>query len=273
MTSIGGFKSAPAANGLKRGLSVAAITLCLTLGALAPARSVAAATSPFDAPLKVVRVPLPRDADNPKSRPKVSCFYFQRFMVKEVDLGEVGAQQLSILPTPAGPAKVACREANGPGERVVDPKDWSGYFDGVRGAYVIFTSGDGWNGGMGFAVYSAATGKKVFDDTYRSRFQSLEPAPAGLTLRYLRVYAAQCSIGSDAAGCWRQIRRATGLTDSMPPDCAALYVGETRRTPKFAARARNDPTVVDYPVTVAVRGDAATITPASAKAAACRPAD
>jgi hypothetical protein len=233
----------------------------------------AAAPSPFDAPLKVVRVALPPDRDNPQARPKVSCFYFPRFLVKEIDLGEVGAAQLSILPLAAAPAKTPCRQQNSPGERVVAPTDWTGYFDGVRGGYVIFSAEDGWNGGMGFAVFSAATGKKVFDDAVKTRFEGLDATSSGLKLRYLRVYAAKCSLIADRAGCWQAIRQATGLTSATAPGCAALYAREAKRTPSFAAQVRNDPTVIDYPVTVTVEGAAAKITPASGKANACRPAD
>jgi len=244
------------------------------LAVLAPAiADAAAASSPFDAPLKVVRVPLPRDPGIPKSRPKISCFYYPRFMVKEIDLGEVGAEQLSILPTPGGSAKTECRQANSPGEHVVDPKNWSGYVEGVKGDYVIFSADDGWNGGMGFAVYGAASGKKLFDDAVKSRLQSLAATPTSLTLRYLRTYSAKCSIDADAAGCWRQIRQATGLSSAAPPDCAALYAREARRTPKDAAQVRADPTVIDYPVTVMIQAGGATIAAASGKAAGCRPAD
>ena len=250
------------------------MVLSFALAMLAPlACAAAAAPSPFDTPLKVARVALPRDPEFPQANPKVSCFYFPRFMVKEIDMGEVGANQLSILPTPSGSSKTTCRQANGPDERVVDAKDWSGYFGGVKGDYVIFSGDDGWNGGMGFAVYRAATGKKLFDDAYKTRFQSLEASPSGLTLRYLRVYAAQCSLNADAAGCWRQVRQETGLAGAAPPDCAALYAREVRRTPREAAQVRADPTVVDYPVTVTIQGGAKTLTRASGEAAGCRPAD
>jgi len=241
-----------------------------SLGAAAGA---APAPSPFDKPLSTERVPLPRDPDNPKGRPKVSCFRFARFVVKEVDLGEVGADQLSIIPLAGAGAGVRCQRANVAGERVVAPTDWSGYYQGVKGDYVVFSSGDGWEGGMGFALYDARNGRMVFDDAYKTAIHSLQAGPAGLTMRYVRVYRAKCSLRGDAAGCWRQIKLDTGLTAPAPPDCMAAYAREARRTPKLAEEVRKDPTVIDYAVTVSVHADAKTIAPVTGKAAACRPAE
>ena len=234
---------------------------------------VAAAPSPFDKPVKVLRVPLPPDPDNPGTRLRVSCFYFPRFVVKEVDFGEVGAQQLSIIPGAGGPAKIACRQANVPGEKVVAVKDWSGYFDGAKGDYVVFRADDGSNGGMGFAVYDARTGKKLFDDAFKTEIQAIEPTPSGLTLSYRRVYLAKCSLNAGGAGCWGQIKRATGLTAAAPPDCNAAYAREARRTPKLAQSVRTTPTVVEYPVSAVIQGGAGKITPVSGPAATCRLAD
>jgi hypothetical protein len=191
-------------------------------------------------------------------------------MVKEVDLGEVGASQLSVLPGSGSPL---CRQANAPGERVISPTTWSGYFAGVRGDYVIFTADDAWNGGMGFAVFSAQSGQKLLEDAYKTRFQSAQASPAGLALRYRRVYAAKCSIMADAAGCWGHVRKETGLPAATPPDCRAAYAREARRTPKLAAQVRNDPTVIDYEVLASVQGGHPVIRPAAGPPVDCRLAD
>jgi hypothetical protein len=243
---------------------------CAVLWLACAAPSLGATPSPFDPPLKIVRAPLPRDADNPRSRPKVSCFYFPRFMVKQVDLGEEGAAQLSILP---GAPATACRQANAPGERVISPDDWTGYFDGVRGDYAVFTAEDGWNGGMGFAVFDARTGRKVFDDAAKARFRSVQASSDGLVLRYRRVFTPKCSLIVDRAGCWRAIRRQTGLAGDRPPDCSAAYDREARRTPKFAAQLRDDPTVIDYEALATLRNSHATIRTAPGDLATCHPAD
>jgi hypothetical protein len=244
--------------------------LALGLGLVTPGPGYGAPPSPFDPPSKTVHTLLPRDRDNPQSRPKVTCAYFPRFMVKEIDLGEVGASQLSVL---TGSGSPPCRQANAPGERVVSPTTWSGYFAGAKGDYVIFTADDGWNGGMGFAVFSAQSGRKLFDDTYKTRFQSVQTSAAGLVLRYRRVYAAKCSIAADAAGCWAKVRKDTGLSAAAPPDCRAAYAREARRTPKLAAQVRGDPTVIDYEALVTLQGGHPVIRPASGPPADCRLAD
>lgn len=225
------------------------------------------AAGPFDAPLRTVRSPLQRDPDNPQARPKLTCAYFPGFMVKQVDLGEEGAAQLSILPTPAA----ACRRANAPGEMVISPTDWTGYFDGVRGGYVLFTAEDGWNGGMGFAVFDARTGAKLFDDAAKGEFRAMVAAPDSLTLRYRRVFAAKCSVAASAS-CWKQIEADTGLS-AAPPPCAAAYAHEARRTPKLAKEVRNDPTVVEYDIVATVGAPNLAIRPATGRAAACAPAE
>ena len=233
--------------------------------------SAVCAPSLFDPPVKVVRVPLPRDPDNPGAKARVSCFYFPGFMVKEVDLGEVGAESLSI--TPAGGGRTpACRRPPSAQERVIPGADWSGYFDGVKGGYVFFSADDGWNGGMGFAVFRAADARKLFDDAAKTGFRSVRATPTGLALTYTRVYAAPCSLSDPSAGCWARIKQATGLAGAAP-DCAAAYAREQKRTPAIAKQVLKDPTVIDYDVRLTVQGAAKTITPVTGNAITCRPAD
>jgi hypothetical protein len=246
------------------------IMFMAALATLAAAQAMAA-PSPFDRPLRVVRVPLPRDADNPSARARVSCFYFPRFMVKEVDLGEVGAEQLSIVPAPDQSRAPVCQRANRPGEHVVPMTAWSGYFDGVKADYIVFSAGDGWNGGMGFAVFDARTGAKLFDDAAKGEFRAMVAAPDSLTLRYRRVFAAKCSVAASAS-CWKQIEADTGLS-AAPPPCAAAYAHEARRTPKLAKEVRNDPTVVEYDIVATVGAPNLAIRPATGRAAACAPAE
>ena len=85
----------------------------LLLGAaLAPSAASAAATpSLFDPPLETKTILLPPSATAAKT--KLTCRYYQRFMVKEIDEGEVGAAQLSIVPVAAESAKPACQRAKG----------------------------------------------------------------------------------------------------------------------------------------------------------------
>jgi hypothetical protein len=247
------------------------IAILAALLAQSAAAMAAPTASPYDPPLRTVRVALPKDRDNPQAKPEVTCAYFSDFMVKQVDLGEVGAAQLSIVPSAAA-SPPTCRRDNVAAERVVSPDAWTGYFEGAKGRFVIFSAEDGWNGGMGFAVIDARTGRKLFDDAYKIRIDTLSADAASLTMNYRRVYAAKCSLKADTAGCWRRITNATGLTGAAP-DCADAYAREARRTPKFARQVRDDPTVIDYDVSLRIDSQGTRLVPASGHAAVCRPAD
>ena len=228
----------------------------------------ASADALFDKAVKVVRQTLPKDPGILSDKRRLSCHYYQSFMVKEVDMGEVGADQLSILPIAAGEKRPDCKRDNAPNEKVVDPKDWSGYFRGAKGGYVFFDAADGWNGGMGFVVY-APSGKKVFEDAVKI-WKSVDAKGGNLTLKYTRVFAAKCSLRADAKGCWRQIKTDTGLGGNAP-DCNAAYERERKRTPQFAQQIIGVPTVVDYEVETVIATDASMIKPVSGKALGCRP--
>jgi hypothetical protein len=250
-------------------LTLLAAVILASLACLSGAR---ASAGLFDAPTKLVRLPLPADPANPEAKAQLSCFYFPHFMVKEVDLGEIGAEQLSLTPIASGQEEPACRSENSTGEKIVSSDDWSGYFWGVKGGYVFFGAEDGWNGGTGFAVFSAADAKKVFEDAAKT-WASIERTAAGLTMRYQRIYGASCSLRSDEAACWQQIKRDTGLSAASAPDCAATYAAEQKRTPAFAQQVLADPSVFDYDVRVTIDAGAAKIVPVSGKALACRPAE
>ena len=248
------------------------LVLSLVLFLLALPCPVRAADSLFDAPIKLVRLPLPADPANPQAKAQLSCFYFPRFMVKEVDLGELGSEQLSITPVAQGAKRPVCKRENIDSEIVIPGDEWSGYFWGVKGGYVFFSAEDGWNGGMGFAVFDM-NAKKLFEDTAKT-WHSIQAVGPGATLRYQRVYEAPCSLkGEDGAGCWQQIQQDTGLAHAIEPDCSAAYEAEQRRTPTLAQQVLTDPTVFDYEVAVSLGPPGHTIKPAGDKILACRPAE
>ncbi len=244
----------------------ALILLCSLLPASALARDKDAAGL-FDKPAKVAKVPLPTDPQFPKTKPVVSCSYFKGFAVKAIDRGEVGAE-LSIVPLAGGAEAYQCREAAASGEIAIS-ENWSGYFKGAKGTYIFFDAADGQNGGLGFAIFSP-DGKKLFDDTAKS-WHAADLKPSGLALRYTRVYAAECSLYADPAGCWAKVRQATGLTQGPAPDCAAQYKAEEKRmkgTPN-QAKVASIPSAVDYEAVVTLEGGQSTISAGEGKVA-CR---
>src|SRR5260370_28648838 len=107
---------------------------------------------PFTTPLSKKVVNLARSESLPGRRAKVTCYFFAHFMVKEVDLGEKGADRLAIVPVEKGKT-TRCTKSQDPAEKVVKADEWSGYFKGVKDNFVFFNADDGMNGGMPFAVY------------------------------------------------------------------------------------------------------------------------
>ena len=243
------------------------ILLCALLPASAMAKDKDAAGL-FDKPAKVAKVPLPADPLNPQAKPVVTCSYFKDFAVKEINRGEVGAE-LSIIPLSGGGEAYKCREAAAPGE--IATKDWSGYFKGAKGAYVFFDAEDGHNGGMGFAIFGGADGKKLFDDTAMDLHAvDLKPAGAGAALHAGSTRrAARSTPIPPAAG--RRSRQATGLTQATAPDCAAQYKAEEKRmkgTP-HQAKVAALPSVVDYEAVATLDAGQVKISAAQGKVA-CR---
>jgi hypothetical protein len=248
------------------------------------------ASSVFDPPLDTQKKAVPAMKDKPKAT--LTCSYYPHFMVKQIDEGEVGAAQLSIVPSDTL-HKAPCQRANMATEKVIDPRDWSGYFEGVKGDYVFFNAEDGVNGGLGFAVFST-DGKKVLEDVALGDLASAAIDGATLTLRYKRNFAGDCSAPHAGEACWTKIAAATGLDPHAPPDCAAGYTKAKNELAKGRCEADKKPvaacmpaalkeieaqhwdeanSIVVYDVeTVVAPGQAASIKPLGA-ASACHPSD
>jgi hypothetical protein len=257
----------------KSGFCLFACTIAL--GLLAGNASAKDAAGLFDKPLKVVRVALPRDKDNPQAKPEVRCSYYPEFMIKEIDLGEIGAFQLSIIPG----RDTACMRKNAANEKIVSPNDWTGYFKGVSGDYIFFDAEDGWNGGLGFAVFTPDA-KKLFDDVAKDWAMVAAVAPPGpagiksghaLALRYTRIFGAKCSLAArNGDACWAKIEHDTGLAGPMP-DCRADYAREQKRTPN--ADVLNDPTAIEYDSATTIAFNGVHVTAVSGKQPVCKPED
>jgi hypothetical protein len=196
---------------------------------------------------------------NPQAKPKRTCTYYPGFVVKEIDMGEVGAADMSITAI-HGEAPKCERDITH--EVNIDPETWSGYFKGAKGDFVFFDSGDGWNGGMPFAVFNGKTGRKLLSDTRKGdTYGAIEAADGTLTLRYRRVWLAPCSLMADAKGCWKKIVAVTSLAESARPDCAAAYHKEMERTPKFASDIPAMASMISYEVETRHAGGKLSITP------------
>ena len=112
----------------------------------------------FDKPVRKQRVGLRRTPNQLTDRARVTCYFFSNFMVKEVDMGEVGAERLGIVPVkPQSTGK--CVRARGKEEIVIPAEQWSGYLMGVKEDYVFFSGSDLWNSSSPFAIFDSRTGK------------------------------------------------------------------------------------------------------------------
>jgi hypothetical protein len=194
-------------------------TLCLLVAAAGPL----VFTSGTEAPQKVERVDLPPAcAVCPPGR--VTCSHYQGFMVREVDLGEMGAAALAIVPLPRkGPAPTCSRDRV-PGELPVTggAENFFGYFEGARGRFAFFRSEErDEEGRWSFAAFDASTGRRVLLGSALGEVRVTGRGPR-VGLSFLQRSAAPCSplVGGDA--CWQRIRAELGVGDPLP-DCAAAY--------------------------------------------------
>jgi hypothetical protein len=191
----------------------------------------------FDKPLSKKVVDLSRSRPKPQDqiRAKVTCYYFPGFMVKEVDMGEKGAERLAIVP--GSSASAPCTRARSQTEKVI--KDWSGYVKGVKGNLVFFDADDGWNGGMGFVVYDAKTMKRLFEDVAQGDLKFSGPGTPKVTLRYMRVVDAECDVTKEQATCWPRIQKKFGLETLAAPDCNAGYEKSAQELAKGRCQAQS----------------------------------
>ena len=201
------------------------------------AGSIARAGS-FDTPVLKKTVDLGPARYNPRTHGKVNCYFFHDFMVKEVDMGEKGAERLAIVPAVKGQGHI-CSRLREPGEKTINPDDWSGYFKGVKGNLVFFDADDGWDGGMGFEVFDSKTGKKLWDDVALGDIDLDIGADKSVSLRYTRIVDGGCIMPKDPTACWQKISTKLGLANAAAPDCLAGYEKSAQDTAKGRCQAQN----------------------------------
>ena len=174
---------------------------------------------------------------NDQTRAKVTCYYFSGFMVKEVDMGEKGAERLAIVPVRKNEMHT-CSRLLDPGERKISSDDWSGYFMGVKGRLVFFSADDGWNGGLGFAVFDSRTARKIFDDVALGNLD-FSDAGTNTSFRYTRVVDGGCIIPKEQSACWDKIKSKLALGAASMPDCNGGYEKSAQDLAKGRCQAQN----------------------------------
>ncbi|HWZ46128.1 MAG TPA: hypothetical protein VNW97_21830 [Candidatus Saccharimonadales bacterium] len=244
--------------------------------------------SSFDQPVRKQTVDLGPSPDVPGTHARVNCYFFPEFMVKEVDMGEVGAERLGILPvTPQSSGK--CVKTADAAEKTIRSDDWSGYFMGVKKNYVFFAAADRINSALPFAVFDAGSGKKLFEDSAKADINFTALADGGLSISYLRVVGEDCFILKEA-NCWERMRAKYGLGKAAAPDCQKGYTASAdslakdrcsdqkdklacaaKEIPLALQQMNQSPSVISYQVEVAL-GAAPVIKPTGGEIS-CWPAD
>jgi hypothetical protein len=182
-----------------------------------------ALTESFDKPVHKTVVNLGRSPylmPNDPAQIQLSCFYYQDFMVKELNNpGLKGVRWVTATPV-INEAAPPCRLAHAPAERFM-AKEWWG-FEGVKGSLLFLEAADGdSNAGMPFRILDMKTGKKLFEDSawWNGHLEFVHTTDGTVSLRYLRVVGGDCSIPKDGMSCWSKFRRHYGVATATPPKC------------------------------------------------------
>jgi len=192
---------------------------------------------------------------NDPARIQLSCFYYQDFMVKELNNpGLKGVRWVTVTPVTNEDAP-ACHLAHASTERFMAKEWWS--FEGVKGSLLFLEAADGdSNGGMPFRILDLKAGKKIFEDSawWNGHLEFVHTTNETVSLRYLRVVGGDCSIPRDGMSCWSNFRRRYGLALATVPKCTGYrhdgekewVVGDEGVPPEEITT----PSAIAYPVVV-----------------------
>jgi hypothetical protein len=164
----------------------------------------------------------------------VTCWYYDHFMIKEQnDPGVKGAESISLAPVQAGHIP-RCSKAMQPEEKdftewIEEYKKfvpWNGYFAGVKHELIFLERPDGDdNSGLPFTAYEADAKTKFFSDSVmleargERHLNFLAASANQITVRYLRVASAGCSIPKSGESCWSKLQKQAGLAHTPMPNC------------------------------------------------------
>ena len=209
---------------------------------LAAALLVMGATFPeanYDAPMDMAGVDLGPSRTASEQNNAVRCHTYRGMMVKEVDLREVGDEQISLIPV--GPrAFPPCQRAALPGERIVSPEVWRGYFAGMFSRFAVLRAADGSNGGIEFAVWPVTLQAPVYVSTASGPLRFDFGAAGRVVLRFDRLYLADCSVPAGGAACAQAIARETAAQAVAVDLCLLGYEAARRMQARRYCEAEDD---------------------------------
>jgi hypothetical protein len=212
---------------------------------MASAVSPAAAASydgapPFEKAADIRTVKLGAAEMASASDKEVRCFYFSRLMVKEIDAGDIGDQQISYILLGPGQTIPDCVEKAIAGERKLPAEE--SYFWGVAADSLFVIDADGANRTIGFRIYEPQSSRELFHDTIKldSRLREATMETGKLRLSYTRAVTGYCSVVTDGETCWRAIAGKMQMPETPPPpDCRAGYDAALRRLAEEACKAQS----------------------------------
>ncbi len=200
-------------------LAILGVTVALGISTSATV----ALTESFDKPVRKTVVNLGRSPylmPNDPARIQLSCFYYQGFMVKELNNPGLKGVRWVTVTSVINEEVPACRLAHASTERIMAKDWWS--FEGVKGSLLFLVAADGdSNGGMHFRILDLETGKKIFEDSawWNGHLQFVHTTDETESRRYLRVVGGDCSIPKDGMSCWSKFRKRYGLATATVPTC------------------------------------------------------
>lgn len=223
---------------------------CALAGQESPSPSKAGPAGSFDTPIRKVIRDLGPNPDYDNIHDILSCYYYPRLLVKELDLkDDLGSEWVSVLRS--RDTLPACKRAHEPGERVVMTDELGGYFWGVKSGFVFMSCPEFGESECWFVVYDSISRKHIFkgDVAVSDRDQDIHmqvfSTKAGVVAKYVAAAHAGCDLYKDA-DCWAKVKDKFGLKSDRKPDCRG-YPGvyEFFQTDE-------DESMVGYPVEVAL---------------------
>jgi hypothetical protein len=235
------------------------VALCVSLIILgSPGLAHVALAETFDKPMRETVVdlgPSPHLLPGDKLRIQLTCFYFQDFVIKELDdPGLKGPRWVTSAPIIQRRVPT-CHQWHDSTERFLAKGWWS--FGGIKGSFVFLGAADGDDtGGMAFRILDVRTGKKIFEDSkwWDDHLNFASTTDGTMLIRYLRVVGGDCSIPKGGIACWNRFRRRYGVALATVPSCTGYrHEGDKERAVGDDGVLPEDiktPSAIAYPVEV-----------------------
>ena len=193
----------------------------------------------YDPPLDLREVDLGPAHTSSEVRAGLRCHYYRGFMVKEVDLGDLGDAQTSFVPAPPGNFP-PCQRADLLGEVIIPGDAWRGYFSGAISRYAVFRAADTVNGALWFAVFQVNGRAPIYVSATVGPLRLDLGAAGRILIRFDRRFDGGCSVPREGAVCARSIAVASGAPQISVDLCTVGYEAARRYQARSYCEAEAD---------------------------------